>query len=395
MRANHVDVARALCIALVVFGHSELASQHHSDANAMLATLRMPFFFLLSGLFFRPQQTAKETAWRKADALIKPYLVLALLYAPFFLYVKHQGEPLSYVLGVLSFNGSYLPGWLGPAWFLALLWTVHTGCTMLMHFGQLEGRPMAHRVSWIAILLLVGYTMVHSFRQFDVPGIVDTPLHGLPFSLDLWPIAASFFLIGYFAREPLTQWTLGGTPLVAAAAVFLAVQTLYEPRINMLDRRYHDLLASTVSALSGSILLLGLSALLARSAIVGRLLAPIGQVSLYILLFHDPMQSILSRQLRHIAPEHEEFAGWVGLGLTIGLCYLIARAIQHFAWSQWLFEPAHVVRRTQAKRAAKVGPTAATGTPAAPVIATVTRLPVRSNTGRSDAGTDYAEALSR
>jgi fucose 4-O-acetylase-like acetyltransferase len=393
MRAYHVDVARALCITLVVFGHSELAGRFHADANTVLATLRMPFFFLLSGLFFRPEQTTAETAWRKADALLKPYLVLAVLYAPFFLFVKHQGEPLDYLLGVLSFNGSYLPGWLGPMWFLALLWAVHTGCALLMRWGRLATRPMAHRVSWIALMLLAGYTMVHNFQQFDVPGIVDTPLHGLPFSLDLWPIAAAFFLIGYFARQPLMQWTLGGMPVVAAVAVFLAVQTLYEPRINLLERRYHDLLASTVSALSGAIVLLALSRLLARSVTVGRLLSAVGQVSLYILLFHDPIQSLLSRRLRQTMPNHEEPATWLALVATIGLCYVLARLIQRFAWTQWLFECAHVVRRTHGARHGAQVRTAPkpVGTP----LPARTIASAKPAVARVEVDGDYLEALGR
>ena len=63
MRANHIDVARALCIMLVVFGHSELA-RHFNAVNTVLTSFRLPMFFLIAGSFFSARQSLGETVRR-------------------------------------------------------------------------------------------------------------------------------------------------------------------------------------------------------------------------------------------------------------------------------------------------------------------------------------------
>ena len=113
MRAQHIDVARALCIVLVVFGHSELAD-HFSDANTVLTSFRMPLFFLIAGAFFAPRQTLADTVRRKSDGLLKPYITLAVIYTPFYLLRHDQATVNDYAWQVLSFSGKDMPGWLMP-----------------------------------------------------------------------------------------------------------------------------------------------------------------------------------------------------------------------------------------------------------------------------------------
>lgn len=349
MRAHHLDVARALCIALVVFGHSPLA-EHYDDVNQALSSFRMPMFFMIAGAFFRPAPSAWPTARAKGEALLKPYLTVALLYAPFQILLKQADDASHFALGALSINGPDMPGWLGPMWFLGLLWALHTGgiwFVRLTRFNQIN-RP--GQMAWLLALLIAGYSTLELFwmRPISV-GEQTWMLHGLPLSLDVWPLAAAFFFTGHMLQSDIRQWRTPFSVTLSATLVFLITTWLYAPSVGLLGRHYADLVSTTVAALSGSLALIGWAHLASASRLVQQGLAPLGRLSLYVLLFHAPIVSLTSQTLRAWWPDAPQATAWLSWIVTLLITAGIGQVIQHVWALRALFEPMHKVRRpTQA-----------------------------------------------
>lgn len=77
-RLQYIDLAKGICIILVVLLHSEV----YVSAN-MLRPLRMPLFFMLSGIFFSNYNSLTVLLRKKFNRLIVPFLFFSLLSIPF------------------------------------------------------------------------------------------------------------------------------------------------------------------------------------------------------------------------------------------------------------------------------------------------------------------------
>ncbi|MFT3858109.1 MAG: acyltransferase [Aquabacterium sp.] len=342
MRAKHIDVARALCIVLVVFGHSELA-KHFSHANGILTSFRMPLFFIIAGSFFAPRHSLTETIVRKGDALIKPYLALAVLYAPFYLHGHPDEAWLSYGSAVLSFNGQEMPGRLMPLWFLTLLWALHVGCRLFVQATGFERADRSRQVCWTIVLLLVGYTLLRGlgFNAGQTDEAMPLP-NGLPFSLQLWPLSAFFFLTGYLLSREIRSWSLGRSATLVAALVFATLHLQYKPSMDLLQHHYADLVVTTVAALSGALAVIGLSHELARIPAMQQILAPLGRRSLYVLMFHAPLLTLTTRLL--VGLREDLPSAWLAtasLLLSVAASYVLGNLIRQMPALRLLFEPRH------------------------------------------------------
>lgn len=366
MRAKHIDVARALCIVLVVFGHSELA-KHFSHANGILSSFRMPLFFMIAGSFFAPRQSLAETVIRKGDALLKPYLALAMLYAPFYLLGHPDEDWMSYGSAVLSFNGQEMPGRLTPLWFLTLLWALHVGCRLFVQATGFERADRSRQICWTILLLLMGYSVLRGLGIHAGQTEEAAPWsHGLPFSLQLWPLSAFFFLTGYLLSQEIRTWSLGRSATLVAALVFATLHLQYTPSMDLLQHHYADLVVTTIAAISGALAVIGLSHELAQIPAVQQALSPLGRRSLYVLMFHAPLVTLSAKVL---ATWHDAWPPiWLAAGSMVGsvtVSYLLGNLIRQMPTLRLLFEPRH--RFASARQApAPVVPAPALSTPELP-----------------------------
>lgn len=71
-RIEYIDVAKGVAILLVVVGH---VSSLPAPIKSSLYSFHMPLFFLLSGFFFRQEDTF-STAKRMIPTIVVPYLVV-------------------------------------------------------------------------------------------------------------------------------------------------------------------------------------------------------------------------------------------------------------------------------------------------------------------------------
>ena len=78
-RIEYIDLAKGLCILLVVFHH--MASYYNWDYSLWvpIQSFRMPLYFLLSGLFFKEYRGFFDFFKRKTNKLLIPFLFFYLL----------------------------------------------------------------------------------------------------------------------------------------------------------------------------------------------------------------------------------------------------------------------------------------------------------------------------
>ncbi len=337
-RLQHVDVARGICILLVALGHNTVLVLPESAFGQVLATFRMPLLFFIAGTLFKPGQSLPELAWHKADALIKPFLVMALLHAPLRIAFWHA-DPLAYGLGVLSGSGNYLP-WLYALWFLPHLWLLFVAAWALLRVFDHFSLAPAARLATITGLLMLSNVLMSMFWMKPLPFGGDTWLmKGLPFSADILPVSGFFFMLGHVLRQHTLRLEFRWGTVMLSVAIMCCVMLNSRPVVSLLDRHYADLFACTVAALSGIAFVLYLSKLLTQFHAPARILAFCGANSLFILIFHSPIQNNVLTQLLKLWPNQSLWTGVVAWLICIGSSLVLARMIRQHHWLRMLFLP--------------------------------------------------------
>ena len=345
MRLAHVDIARGLCILLVVVGHNPTLSPEGSLFNQILGTFRMPLLFFVAGTFFRSDTPLRELALTKADALLKPFVVMALLQAPF-RFALWDADPVSYALSVLAGSGNYAP-WFYALWFLPHLWLLFLFSWCIARVSRRFQLKVPELVMLMGTLLMLGVQMLPVFWQLpvEVMGMAFL-VKGLPFSADLLPISCFFFLLGMLTRNAFHRLQFRWPALLLSATVLAWTMLLYQPQVSLYDRSYSHIFASTAAALAGCTIVIEVSAAIVRLPRLSAWLAYCGFNSLFILLFHSPLQSAARRVLEESWGENSLPAGVGAYVSSIAASLMLAHVIRQRPWLGVLFLPLKQVRKT-------------------------------------------------
>jgi fucose 4-O-acetylase-like acetyltransferase len=302
-RLAMIDIAKGIGILLIVLGHDLTFAERFGGAGDMLKAFRMPFFFFISGSTFSlGQRTVSTIARERADAWLKPFAFTVLLFGLLNLF-SGTGTVERIFLGLVYGTGYTL----SPIaiWFLPHLWLLYVCCAALLRYahGLLGNWP--RRVAFLTFVAVAGYYFLDSFdsvsenaacRRFSE---FDWRLFdcGLPFSADFLPLTAVYFLLGHFLSAKVKAFKLQPVLFAAAVVALVSLHFLFHFTIDLNSRRYDDLVISTLQALVGIYMMLNVSSLLTRSAVLSRLLTYIGRGSLFILLFHMPVMYNLPKLL--------------------------------------------------------------------------------------------------
>ena len=182
-RIEFIDLAKGVCIILVVLQHIGL------DVNFTgFVSMRMPLYFVLSGLFFKDYGSFRDFALKKVNRLLVPFAFFYLLG-----YVVYYGVNVLFpnkgiyggfdVWGIFSFIDRRVY-FNGPIWFLlSLFWANLIFCVITLNI----------RKEWmrgIAVLLcgVVGYVL--GVYKVMLPCVMDVALIALP-----------FFYLGYILKK--------------------------------------------------------------------------------------------------------------------------------------------------------------------------------------------------
>lgn len=293
-RIAFIDIAKGIGILLVVLAHNDLQA-YAPFLHKVIYSFHMPLFFFLSGMFFRPEMPFGELIQKRFDSLLKPYfftLIFIYFAAVFF---GNMGFPVavSRLIKSLYANGFSLD-WVAM-WFLPALFTINLTAFV---FYRLLGKTRAW-LRGLALLgmLSLGLLTLNAFMPFNLPIFGKTlTLKGLPWSLDLALVAGFFFILGHEIKQLLPEkFYASPWVLLLSAALALALLLIFPATIDLNTRQWDSPLINSLEALAGIAFVLALARQLERApAWLGNFFRYMGQISIILLIFHNPVQSYLT-----------------------------------------------------------------------------------------------------
>lgn len=103
-----LDTLKVMAIYLVVLGHIVSTTYQH-DLKGIIYSFHMPLFFMISGYLNKDKHNAIKA---NVFALIVPYVLLCILYFPFYaLYHRHEDYFVDYALLLITGKAA----WFIPA----------------------------------------------------------------------------------------------------------------------------------------------------------------------------------------------------------------------------------------------------------------------------------------
>lgn len=280
-RIAYIDIARALAIILVIFGHTFSSGPE----KKLIYSFHMPLFFLISGMLMRlkqPEFTVKDLTlllWKRFCSYYIPYTIWALLYST--LTFRNLFKVLYGTREALVQIDS-----ITPIWFLPALFAATCIAESILFLVRKSKNPILPVCSGICVLFLIGFNLPH------------IKPYGYPMAFDIALIAAAFLLLGWLLVRFnfsgfLTNKKKSAVSFVAFTAAYLAAYYLCPNtfpkgmyRVSMYMNGYGNPLIFLLHALTGSLMLLCFSALLDQLLPRQRLLSWIGENTMGILVLH-------------------------------------------------------------------------------------------------------------
>ena len=183
-RIEFVDLAKGICISLVVLFH--VFGDLSGDVIQLMNLFRMPLYFVLSGLFFKTYDGLIPFIKKKTNKLLIPFFFtfFFLIIPTTFLLRKFDGKSISFFDLLCTGDGKLNLGINGAIWFLFCLFAVNIYFYMIFLMTN-------KNIVGISVLALacggIGYVM--SIAGLHVPMWMDSALTAMP-----------FFLTGYLLR---------------------------------------------------------------------------------------------------------------------------------------------------------------------------------------------------
>ena len=337
-RVALVDIARAIAMFLVFFGH--LGDSWFPALRQVLAaiyTFHMPLFFLLSGLFFKPGIPFGALLRRRGKTLLVPYYAFSCfaLVGPIVKLVRPSlytqigkstaVNPVDDIIGIMLAKGN------SGLWFL---WSLFVALICLWLLVK------AARGNRLILLLVLLLCIVANYLLAQNDAVAQ-----LPFQLGKIFEATGWAGLGYIAAQTLDikrlesgRYSIRLAWLVVLILAFLALVYLATFRSIASDRAplYYVLLFFTTVA--------GIAASICLSLVMPSLpwVCKIGRYSLVLYALNDLALKVTKFGLfsvGHIPVAKLPFWPELGIGLLVVitamlLCYWANACIQRYArWS--------------------------------------------------------------
>ncbi|HQQ74396.1 MAG TPA: acyltransferase [Pseudomonadales bacterium] len=332
MRNQTVDIAKGLAGVLVVLGHA-MAFRYSDGWVLQCSHIGTPFFIFLSGVFINIDRPWSESVIRKADRLLKPYLVmllaLGIVYA-----VIGELDVLSYLAGVLYATGptiSLVSLWFLPHVFLCVL----VGIAVLQECRRWSMPRFAY-VILLLFFLLLGQRCLDVVWQQPLESLwwqsmLRPARHwpGLPWSIDVLPLTLVFLLAGYLVSAQVKNFRFQYLPMLLALLVMVLSISAGYAAIDINLRIYRDVVFTTLFVFCGIYLGLSWSALLSSVTVLANIFSYVGKNFLVIMLVHMLVLRMLFRQVAQWIPDcqawHVPLVFSLGLFLSVLMVVLVQR----------------------------------------------------------------------
>ena len=181
-RIEFIDLAKGVCIILVVLLHMDLPID---NAVPLLRSIRMPLYFILSGLFFKTYGGFKNLFLKKVNKIFIPFLFFYLLSYLIFYLMLHFAPQFSHS-GARGILDIFTQRWTfnNPIWFLlCLFW-----CNLIFCFIAVTLKEEWKRA--IAVCCVGAIGVLLDVVDIKIYACVDNAFSALP-----------FFYFGYLLKK--------------------------------------------------------------------------------------------------------------------------------------------------------------------------------------------------
>jgi len=283
-RIEYIDLAKGLCIILVVFNHANyvLAPVDYPLSDA-LCVMRMPLYFFLSGLFFKPYESYFGFQKRKINKLLIPFLFFRIgscIITPFVNDTPFEWHKLwDFLYSPLSAPNT-------PIWFLMCLYWLNQMFYGIYKIGSKSKCPIAV-ISILSLLLgIIGFE------------IGRTPYNISAMNIGTAMTATPFFCAGYlFKSHTKILYPSKSDKYLLIPIVACAIYTFYFAKTaDYFTNRYESNIWITYSCgITGVLSVIFLSKIIKWVPLVSYF----GRYSIIILVTHMPILQRLIPYLKH------------------------------------------------------------------------------------------------
>lgn len=325
-RVGYIDIAKGIGILLVALAHADV-SLFSPYLHRWIYSFHMPLFFFLSGFFFNPYTSFSTTLKKRFNAILKPYLVtILLIYIVSLSFTTMRfGTVFARIVKSLYGTGYYID-WV-QLWFLPSLFVTSLFAYLFYHavFIHIKNRA----IRWLILLgvLAVAIYFLDTFYPFSISLLgKQYELYGLPFSLDLVLLSGFFYILGNETRQVTPEkafenpWVLVGT-----GGLLILLTLLFDYRVDFNTRLYESFPINTMEAILGILFTLSVSKQIdLRTTRLASVLNYIGQASLFILIFHVPIQEFWAPKILFVTGQ-QAFSILSAFVISIIICLGIYR----------------------------------------------------------------------
>jgi fucose 4-O-acetylase-like acetyltransferase len=323
-RAGWVDAAKGIGILLVVLGHNQINS-FMPVFHQYVYSFHMPLFFMLSGMFFKPQTDFFSLVKRRFESILRPYLIITILIYAGYLFFNTTPvmQVVRWFVKSLLYSMPDTMEWL-PMWFLPHLFLLNLFAWIVIRLIYSRLPALWMRLLFLTGLLWCGVIVMRASAGIDFSFWVLRVQGGLPWSADLLLVTVSFFILGYEMRQSLPDAPLNSYwVLLVSGALWVALNIKFPVTVDLAARAYGYFPLATLVVLSGSLFVFALTHKLEQ--IGGPLfsgLKTLGKISIILLIFHGQIQFFTFYKVLELIKD-VNLAATIAFAAGVGLPILI------------------------------------------------------------------------
>jgi len=323
---EYIDIAKGIGILLVALAHADI-SLISPYLHRFIYAFHMPLFFFLSGYFFNPDISFWALFKKRFHSILKPYFVtIALIYIASLSFTNMRfATVFGRILKSLYATGYYIDWtqlWFLPSLFVTSLFAFLFYRVVLIHIKN-------RYLRWLVLLGLqaVAVAVLGWFYPFPISLFgKEYELYGLPFNLDIVFLSGFFYILGNEIRIATSEKTFSNLWILLGTGSGLILLTLlFTARSDFNTRVFESFPINTLEAILGILFTLAVSKQIdLRTTRLASILKYIGQATLFILIFHVPIQEFWAPKIFFVT-EMQAFSIISGFVISILICLGIYR----------------------------------------------------------------------
>ena len=298
-RVEYIDIAKGIGILLVALAHADI-SIISPYLHRFIYSFHMPLFFFLSGYFLKTDIPFWAFFKKRFHSILKPYFVtIVLIYIASLSFTSMRFATVFSRIAKSLYATGYYIDWT-QLWFLPSLFVSSLFAFLL--YRSVLNRINNRFVRW-GILLGVqalGVATLGLFYPFSISLLgKDYELYGLPFNLDLVLLSGFFYILGNEIRQATSEKMFSNLWIFLETGGSLILLTLlFKQRSDFNTRVFESFSINTLEAILGILFTLAVSKQIdLRTTRLASVLKYIGQATLFILIFHVPIQEFWGEKI--------------------------------------------------------------------------------------------------